>query len=151
MRSLGGLTVSLLVVAGIACTANDGAGQVAADGDDLLQTLTAGTWRPETVRTESVPDDSGISMSFSDDGRVTGNGGCNQFFGSYELTAGGLRLGPIGATRKLCMEPIMSRETSFLQALELTRRVSAHAGALELLDEDGEVLVHLVTRPAAVQ
>lgn len=146
MRRFGGMTAFLLVAAGIACTTNDGVGQVAEDVDELQRALTAGPWQPETVRAERMPADSGMSISFSDDGRVTGNAGCNQFFGGYELTADGIRMGPIGATRKYCMEPVMSRETAFLQALEQVRRLSIDDGALELLDANDEVLLTFATQ-----
>lgn len=47
---------------------------------------------------------------------VKGFGGCNNFFGKYELNGNSLKLSKIGSTRMAC--PDMAEETKFMQVLE---------------------------------
>lgn len=144
MKSFGGLTLGVLVAAAIACTTNEGAGQVADKTNDPAEALAASTWRPTSVGMERLPDNSGIYVNFSVDGKVSGFGGCNQFFGGYELSDDGLNIGSLGASRKYCMEPVMSRELGFIEALQQAQRFSINAGKLELMGEGGDLLVELV-------
>ncbi|MBS1782660.1 MAG: META domain-containing protein [Bacteroidetes bacterium] len=51
------------------------------------------------------------------DHRINGNGGCNTFFGTYQLGSGNsIHLSQMGATMMAC--PNMETETTFLQTLE---------------------------------
>ncbi|MBS1775787.1 MAG: META domain-containing protein [Bacteroidetes bacterium] len=53
----------------------------------------------------------------SSDHRVHGNGGCNTFFGTYQIGSGNsIHLSQMGATMMAC--PNMETETAFLQTLE---------------------------------
>ena len=56
---------------------------------------------------------------FRSEMRLVGNGGCNNFFGNWQVHDGDqLELGPIGATRMACSPEIMKQETEFLARLE---------------------------------
>jgi copper homeostasis protein (lipoprotein) len=48
--------------------------------------------------------------------RVTGHGGCNSFFGTYELNGSTIRFSGIGSTKMAC--PNLDDESAFFQALE---------------------------------
>ena len=67
-------------------------------------------------------------------GQVSGNGGCNQFFGPIRITGTTLAIGPLGATLMGCPEPLMRAEGAL------------HAAPVELTAGE-RVLVTL--RPAA--
>lgn len=55
-------------------------------------------------------------------GRVAGNGGCNNFNGAYQWSGKSLKLGPLASTRGACADESASRqESAFLQALDATR------------------------------
>jgi heat shock protein HslJ len=84
--------------------------------------------------TSAPPDDaSRPTLEFGDDGKVYGFGGCNRYFGSYELEASGaLSLGRIGATRMACPPPILDREDAFFAALEAIDRFAIAGGELTL-------------------
>jgi len=59
-----------------------------------------------------------ISMVFGDDGRVSGNSGCNMFNGSYMLSGSSLSFGPLATTRRACVsEEANQQEQLFLAAL----------------------------------
>ena len=54
--------------------------------------------------------------------RALGYGGCNRFTGPYVVSGDSLRLGPLAATKRACLDADMTRqETSFLAALDATR------------------------------
>lgn len=101
-------------------------------------------WRPTSVGGETVPDDTEQFVRFEVDGSISGHGGCNRFFGALESIDGGIEVGPLGATRMACPEPIMSRELAFLDAVQKTRKFDSRKEGLRLLDENSEVLAELV-------
>lgn len=76
--------------------------------------------------------------------RVIGSGGCNRIGGSYQAGAGTLKFGPLVSTRMLC--PSMSTEVAFFKALDSTRRYRLLGRMLELLDDQGALLVRLEER-----
>lgn len=57
------------------------------------------------------------TLEFGADGRATGTGSCNQYFGSYTIDGGTLNVGQLGSTMMACEEPVMQQEISFLQTL----------------------------------
>lgn len=68
----------------------------------------------------------------STDNRVNGNGGCNSFFGTYELQANTNRISfsKIGATRMACMQPTV--ENAFLNVLETVDNYTVKNDTLQL-------------------
>lgn len=72
--------------------------------------------------------------------RASGNGGCNQFSGSYTQDGASLRFGPLVSTRRACADEAANRqETAYLRALESTTRFSATAEMLTLYAGDQAV------------
>lgn len=66
-------------------------------------------------------------------GRLSGNGGCNRFSGVYEITGATMRLSRIISTKRACLDDEANRiETTFLQLLETTTRFEIQAGTLRL-------------------
>jgi heat shock protein HslJ len=57
------------------------------------------------------------TLEFGADGQATGNGSCNQYFGSYTIDDDTLNFGQLGSTMMACEEPVMPQEISFLQTL----------------------------------
>lgn len=107
--------------------------------------ITATAWRPKVVGVESMPADSGMFVQFEVDGSIKGHGGCNSFFGSLEKTESGIAVGPLGATRMACPDPVMRRETAFMNALQQTERFEAGQNSLQLLDGSNTLLAELVS------
>ena len=52
-------------------------------------------------------------------GQVSGNAGCNNYFGPMNTAAGAFALGPFGSTMMFCAEPegTMEQEAAYLAAL----------------------------------
>ncbi|MBD3630536.1 copper resistance protein NlpE N-terminal domain-containing protein [Cyclobacterium sp.] len=73
--------------------------------------------------------------------RLHGYGGCNNFFGVYELkTENQLELGKIGRTQKYCRDE-MQAENFFFAYLEQVRNYQLKGDTLELRDEGNELLL----------
>lgn len=123
VRTLGGAIASLaMLLAG---------GTVLADG------LAGSEWRPVQLGEHAVADAASLFVRFEAEGRVAGHGGCNRFFGAYQIADGRISIGPLGATRMACPEPDMNLETEFFQALEQARGFSRDGTRLVFTDEQG--------------
>ena len=90
-----------------------------------------------------------VTATFGDDGRVTGSGGCNRYFGPYERAGEALRIGPLASTRMACLEPAgaSEQEAAFFAALERATTWSIREDRLQLRAADGALQVDF--RPAA--
>lgn len=83
----------------------------------------------------------GINITFSRDGKVSGQGGCNRFFGDYSIDPnGGLRVGQINRTRKLCPPNIMQPENDFLADLREVSSYAMDADRLHLFHASGALI-----------
>lgn len=80
-------------------------------------------------------------------GRVTGSGGCNRLTGGYTVAGESLRFGGVASTRMACMRG-METETNFLAALERVRSWKIASRQLELLDEEGKMLLRFTAQAA---
>lgn len=132
----------LTVIATTLLLAGCGGGSGQADGDPLAGTawtleLPAGTKATVTVR--------------FDEGRIGGKAGCNQYFASYEVKGDSLRIGPAGATKMMCPEPVMAVEDAFLAALADITTFKLTGGRLQLKRTGGEPLVLAAAPFAAVK
>jgi heat shock protein HslJ len=96
----------------------------------------------------SIVDGTVVTATFRDDGRVTGSGGCNRYFGPFERAGEAIRIGPLAGTRMACPEPpgTAEQETAFLAAMERATTWSIRDDRLELRDAGGALQVGF--RPA---
>lgn len=136
----------LLMAAGLALAAC--AGARTAGAGDQAQTLAGTAWRLEELNGQPpvpVAGDNVPTLAFAADGsRASGNGGCNQFNGSYTQEGASLRFGPLASTRRACVDEAATRqETAYLRALESTTRHTATAEHLVLYAGD-QVVARLV-------
>jgi heat shock protein HslJ len=78
-----------------------------------------GTWSLTgmTKNNAALTPASGVTTTatFGSDGKLSGNGGCNQYSGTYVLTgSSAIAVSPLATTRMMCPDPAMSQETSYL-------------------------------------
>jgi len=142
MKAVVGFAFFVLFLGGIAFVTMQGKqlGQIGSSGAEI----TAIKWRAVSIGDEAIPANSGIYIRFEVDGSIEGNAGCNGFFGSLEQRGSGVGVGPLGTTRMACPDPIMSREMSFIDAVQKTASFQSTSDSLSLLDEEGDVLVEFV-------
>ncbi|MFJ9430632.1 META domain-containing protein [Streptomyces sp. NPDC101490] len=112
------------------------------------------TWRIDGLvsgaTVSSLPGDSGAKarLVFGEDGRVTGNLGCNNFSATVRTDGGTLTVeGPMATTRMMCADPQMRLETRLYELLDgpLTYRLDHRA--LTLTDASGEGLTATAAQP----
>jgi len=74
---------------------------------------------------------------------VNGTGGCNNFSGKAELTGSKVTLGPLAATKKMCLGPPQHVEDVFFRALADARSLQLDGGQLVLLNQSGQEVARL--------
>ena len=124
---------SLLAVAACATAATGGS---AAPFEDVDWRLLDVEGRP------AVAGPSAVRLRFrSDSGRASGDGGCNRFGGPYVRDGASLRIGPLIATRRACIDDAATRqESAVLGALEATRRFAVSGDTLVLSGDAGPLV-----------
>jgi heat shock protein HslJ len=91
-----------------------GAGASAAGAEVML----AGTnWQLLKLGPTGALDSAPATLSFSKDGKVSGNGGCNSFEGSYTVSGMTLTIDSLTAGKKMCGDDVNAQEASLLKAL----------------------------------
>ena len=98
--------------------------------------LAGSEWRPVRIGAADVAADTKAIVQFKSGGELAGQGGCNRFFGRYKIDGETIEIGPIGATRMACPEPVMAQEASLLAALEAAKTFARDRTSLVLFDAD---------------
>ena len=94
-------------------------------------------WRLTALAGESIQTSPEITLQFSREGRLSGNGGCNRYFGIFNVSPHGeLTIGQIGATKMFCPDN-MELETRYLKSLAGVTGFSVVADQLKLIGYDG--------------
>lgn len=100
-----------------------------------------GTWLVTTIDGKPVVKGSSPSIVFGADGKLSGNGSCNQFFGGYRLSGEGLTIESVGASMMMCEDVLMAQETRVLGMLKgLARFAVPGKGQLLLHTQDGRTI-----------
>jgi heat shock protein HslJ len=77
------------------------------------------TYGPEGATTP-VASGSQASITFGDDGTVSGSTGCNSFGGEYKVDGGQVTFNGLASTLMACDEPLMTQEGTVFQVLDGT-------------------------------
>jgi heat shock protein HslJ len=104
----------------------------------------AGTsWTVISINGAGVVPDSPPTIQFSEDGRVSGSSGCNQYGGSFKADGGAIEFGALQSTEMFCEGARGPQEAAFTAALSGARSYS--------VDADGQLLIEgaaqIVARP----
>lgn len=76
-----------------------------------------------------------------DNGRASGNGGCNSFSTTYKLSGERLEFGPIASTRMACEAALMEQEARYFAILAGVRSYSRYGnGSVSLIAPDGRAI-----------
>lgn len=79
-------------------------------------------------------------MEFSEDGHVTGHGGCNRYSGDAKFDHTQLKFGEVASTKMACAEPAaMQQESKLFAAFTATRTYRVEGKDILLLDDAGKV------------
>ena len=108
--------------------------------------LAGSEWRPVKIGEETLADVKPF-VRFGEDGRISGNGGCNGFGGDYTLAGGTIEISQLTMTMMACAgETVMDHERLFLRALEEAAHFERDGTRLVLSDDGGEPLAEFIER-----
>jgi putative lipoprotein len=93
------------------------------DSPVVVDELIGTEWGLEEIDGSGVVDNVQSTLRFERNDRITGWGGCNRYFTGFRSTGDDIKLGPIGATRRICPPVVMGQEDRFFQALEKARTI----------------------------
>ncbi|MDJ0652815.1 MAG: META domain-containing protein [Xanthomonadales bacterium] len=108
----------LLTVA--SCSVSDG--QSAAPA-----ALDVGRWTLVEVDGVAAEPGGWLEISLAD-GQVAGSTGCNDFRLQFKGSPEAMTSGPIGSTKKMCMDPLMAQERRVYEILEAATRMEVDDG-----------------------
>lgn len=92
---------------------------------------------------QPVIQDTEITIEFkSEESKIAGSGGCNSYFGGYEINKNELTIiPPIGSTMMACPEPIMDQEQEYFKLLETAETFQIQNGKLNISCSGNKILV----------
>lgn len=103
--------------------------------------LLRGNWSIEEIAGNAAVAESQPTIDFGD-GKVSGNGSCNRYFGSYALTGEGMKISGLGSSMMACEPPLMEQEGLLLRLLQDVSRFDIKPdGRLVLHGTDGKSVV----------
>jgi heat shock protein HslJ len=113
-------------------------------GGSPNELLTAGNWKLESINGKAISDadfaNGAPVANFSIDNKITGNGGCNRYGGSYNLNdEGGINISQVISTKMFCEGA--AGEATYLDALNKVNMAKIDMDKLTLLHDTEEVLV----------
>ncbi|AZG35008.1 META domain-containing protein [Shewanella psychromarinicola] len=102
-----------------------------------------GTWHVEVVLDTPTINNSPAKLVFAQNGELSGNNSCNQFFGHYNQQGNRLQMAPSGSTMKACVDSLMAQEADLMHAIAQVQQIDFSKGKLNLLSEKGDTLLVL--------
>ncbi len=111
-------------------------------------TLAGSEWRPVALGELTLPEDVDVFVQFRGEGELGGFGGCNRFFGTWQVDGDAITIGPLGATRMACPPPLMEHEAALFAALEAASGFERDRIDLRLFDEEGNELARFAQTDA---
>ena len=116
--------------------------------------LTAGTWSAVGINNGreavvSLVADTTVTAVFTEDGKLNGSAGCNNYMTSYTVDGQSITIQPAASTRKMCTaEGVMEQEAQFLNALTTAATWRIDGDRLELRTADGALAAQFTLQPA---
>ena len=130
---------------------------VDADDKDLLRydpvssDLAGTSWRVTGVNQNGGVQTSALTekltAEFGADGALTGNGGCNNFNGTYVVDGSAITISDVASTMMGCEQDVMDQEQEYLAALQRATTFTRSGDTLELRDGTGALQVSLRAAP----
>lgn len=106
-------------------------------------------WAVQYLHYQPVPSQPQLTLSFSNEGKISGSAGCNPYSGKYAYTAasGKITVSSINKRLKSCVPTeLMEQEREFLQALQDAVSYKIEWGRLSLEAADGSELINSASK-----
>ncbi len=87
-----------------------------------------------------VLSDTQVFISFTNDGKISGSGGCNRYFGGWGILEGTkdtIRIWRTGSTKMACQDPVMTQEYGYLEELSRVSSFAIEGRELRLYYNEG--------------
>ncbi|MDQ2768335.1 MAG: YbaY family lipoprotein [Gemmatimonadota bacterium] len=94
--------------------------------------LAGSSWALEDLNGEGVVEGTRATLDFGDKGRATGNGSCNRWFSTVDISGSTIRFGAVGATRMACATAVSLQEVKYFEALETAHRFTVEGSTLSI-------------------
>jgi len=105
--------------------------------------LAGSAWQPSFISAAELPPGIVMQVEFQPEGKITGTGGCNRFFGGYTVSGNRIKIGPLASTRKGC-PGLLRAETALFARLQAATSFMQTDTTLTLFDEAGAKLAQFV-------
>lgn len=121
----------------------------------MQMTLTGTYWRLTGFRTQAGfielnPTNNAV-IQFAENGKLTGNSGCNNFGGTYEVNGDIIKISPGAMTMMACENALMVQETAVMEALPNARTFKITGEVLQFFDgSNAELLRYKAEQPTAL-
>ena len=110
-----------------------------AEDKSLVGTWNLTSFGPQGSPTQAVSGNQAY-ITFSEDGTVSGNSGCNGFGGEYKVEGDQITFSALVSTLMACDEPLMAQEGAMYKVLADTSAYNIEGGTLTI-SKDGTVLI----------
>jgi putative lipoprotein len=101
------------------------------------------TWLVEEVGGTPIRGQTPSTFTVGADGKVSGRGPCNSYFGTAQVGDGTIEIGEIGSTFMACEPDVMEQEKAFLEALRKAAGFRISEGKLTFADTAGKDILRL--------
>ncbi|WP_353643139.1 META domain-containing protein [Mesorhizobium sp. WSM2239] len=105
------------------------------------------SWRLSSLGRDDTAAGVASTLTFDEEGKISGNGGCNSFGGQASFDGAKLKISDVFSTMMACEQPKVKQEAAFLAALAKTASYTVEDGTLTLLDGSGTALATLKAAP----
>jgi heat shock protein HslJ len=137
------LFIATLMLTGCASKDSNTASETAASETPVMPDPVYGTnWKAAKIFGQAA-DAADSLLNISADSLSNGSTGCNNFQGPVEIENQTIKFGLLATTRKMCEPANSGQEQAFLEALAATRTWIRIGDTLQLLDDNGEVVMEL--------
>ena len=132
MKSLSQLfAVILAAFVFAACNSTHNAKAANPGSSNAPASLTGTEWVLRDLAGTPALDAPRATLQFLEGGHVAGNGSCNRFTGSVEISGASLKFGPLASTRMACTNGgVGDQEDRYLRALGAATRYALENGDL---------------------
>lgn len=106
---------------------------------DCNSGLAPSAWTLTALKGEPPLASTSISAEFGEDGKVSGSAGCNFYATSYEENGSSLTFssGQVESTLMACLGPVMTQQSTYLEALAETATFGVENDTLTFYDSSG--------------
>jgi putative lipoprotein len=105
-------------------------------------TLVGSAWTVEDINGGGIIDNSNVTISFTQDGKISGSGGCNFYSGNYEASDKILNVvGGVALTQKACAPALMKQDQKLLTVLQQAQSYSINNDSLTIVSKNGRTIM----------